>query len=58
VRGVKWSDATKQWHLPVEKAAVNSLKQKIQSMAQLDTQRLKKQLQQRKQNATAVATLP
>lgn len=51
VRGVKWSKAATQWHLPIEKAAIEALKQKIQTIAQLDTRILKKQLLERKQNA-------
>jgi integrase/recombinase XerD len=56
VRGVKWSKSATQWHLPVEKAAIEALKQKIQTIAQLDTRILKKQLLERKQNAAP--TLP
>lgn len=56
VRGVKWSKAATQWHLPIEKAAIEALKQKIQTIAQLDTRILKKQLLERKQNAAP--TLP
>jgi integrase/recombinase XerD len=56
VRGVKWSKAATQWHLPIEKAAIQALKQKIQTIAQLDTRILKKQLLERKQNAAP--TLP
>jgi site-specific recombinase XerD len=58
VPGVKWSAAAKQWHLPVDKSAVQALEKNIQSFAQLDTRVLKNQLLERKQNTTAAPSLP
>ena len=56
VRGIKWSATAKQWHLPAEKAAVTALKDTIQSIAQLDTRILKKQLLERNRNAVDAST--
>jgi hypothetical protein len=57
VRGIKWSETTKQWRLPVEKAAVAALKQKIQLIAEIDTRVLKKQLLERNRNAVVAPTI-
>jgi len=56
VPGVKWSQTHKQWHLPAQKNSVVALRQKINSLAELDSSLLKRQLEER--NRQPLRTLP
>src|SRR6478609_2823309 len=53
VPGIKWSQSSKQWHLPAEKDSVAVLQEKINSLAVVDTSFLKKQLEEKKKNKNA-----
>jgi integrase/recombinase XerD len=48
IPAAKWSQSNKQWHLPSEKKSVIALRQKIDSLAAINTSILKKQLEEKK----------
>jgi Site-specific recombinase XerD len=54
IAGVKWSQSHKVWHLPAEHIAITALKEKINSLAVLDTSLLKTQLEEKKKRPLAV----
>ncbi|MDB5224343.1 MAG: hypothetical protein JWN83_3010 [Chitinophagaceae bacterium] len=54
VAGVKWSQTHKEWHLPAAQTSVIHLREKINSLAVLDTSALKRQLEEKKKKPLAV----
>ncbi len=54
VKGVRWSNSLKAWHMPCQREAVRQLAKVVEGLAQLDTAALKEQLttiQQQQQKA-------